>query len=61
VFLLRSGVDVSVVKELMTHETLVMILRYAATDGTDLANGQTKGMNFLKQMREQRQKRLAAL
>jgi integrase len=60
VFLLRSGVDVSVVKELMGHETLVMILRYAATDGTDLANGQTKGMNHLRQEREQRQKRLAA-
>jgi integrase len=60
VYLLRSGVDVSVVKELMTHETLVMILRYAATDGTDLANGQAKGMSYLKQMREQRQKRLVA-
>lgn len=60
VFLLRSGVDVSVVKELMGHETLVMILRYAATDCTDLANGQTKGMNHLKQLREQRQKRLVA-
>jgi integrase len=59
-FLLRSGVDVTVVKELMTHETLAMILRYAATDGADLANAQAKGMDYLQQARTQRQNRLLA-
>jgi integrase len=53
-FLIRSNVDLLIVKELMVHETLVMILRYAANDKADLAAGQTKGMNFLRMAQEQR-------
>ena len=53
-FLIRSNVDLLIVKELMVHETLVMILRYAANDQADLAAGQTKGMDFLRMAQEKR-------
>jgi integrase len=53
-FLIRSNVDLLIVKDLMVHETLVMILRYAANDKADLAVGQAKGMDFLRMAQEQR-------
>lgn len=56
-FLIRSGVDLVIVKELLTHETLVMVLRYAGIGKRDLAQAQVKGSIFLREAQEQRRNR----
>ena len=55
--LIRSHVDLPRVKKLMTHETLVMILRYAGCDQTDLAEAQSQGMQFMSESRNKRNRR----
>lgn len=52
-FLVRSGVDLLVIKELMGHKTLTMVLRYAATLQEDKRQGQVRGLNYLRWLKEQ--------
>lgn len=53
-YLIRSGVDLILVKELMTHETLEMVLRYAGLEKRDLADAQAKGFEFLQDAQRKR-------
>ena len=58
--LLRSGADVVLVQKAMTHETLTMILRYAATENSDMEQAQARNSEYLHEAREARRKRSSA-